>query len=81
MCTYEIRYPSTASYTDTLTLKLSNMKNVIVHVAVKRLGQSITNDDLKDSLYKFSQYETDLNFLEVEYPLTYLVILEPSDSN
>ena len=86
LCGYEFRFPSTARYSDTLVLQVASQANVNIHVVLKKIGQPLSNEELSENLYTFwdipgSKYVSYDRKLSVNYPWTFVVLLEPTSNN
>jgi len=83
MCAYELRYPSKAGYLDNLDITVAMQEYVNIHIAVKKIGQDFTNENMEGKLYSF--YDTPGNIgeglrrtMSIGYPWTFHILIEPT---
>ena len=48
---YEIRYPSTASYSASLNIYITSKQYMNINVGIKKIGDKINNVNMADRLY------------------------------
>jgi hypothetical protein len=49
-----MRYPSEASYLDTITITITKLKNARINVAIGKKSDPISNEALSENIYRFS---------------------------
>ena len=75
-CSYQLRYPSEASYLDSLFIKIPKLENARVNIAIGKKSDGISNSAI-ESTFIFNPNLPGIKNISISYPYIYYISIQP----